>query len=201
MVLFSASKLKNWVQTFKKEPKNLIQLETIKQQVSKSTSTSDLIQKLETNSEQQPLSYSITGLAFDGKLNQNKTVLTLWDIGGFQYVKEVIDLNKTEALIVLEALKQLDQFLQDDQETDGHLFTKLLFVRQDYEPAIKLKLKCARYISDGKIVAFLQVDYWNEELNRWIYGKKHPQSTKVHVVRLIDNDYIKLSQFITSHFC
>ena len=127
MVLFSASKLKNWVQTFKKAPKNLIQLETIKQQVSKSTSTTDLIQKLETTSKQQPLSYSITGLAFDGTLNQNKTVLTLWDIGSFQYVKEVIDLNKTEALIVLESLKQLDQFLQDDQETDGHLFTKLLY--------------------------------------------------------------------------
>ena len=163
----------------------------------KSTSTTELIEIC----HKKIVPLSIKGLAFDGKVNENKTELKLWDIGGGSvYLRDTLDLNQTEALTLLEALKQLKQFLEEDQETDGHLFTKLVFVRHDYDPPIKLKLKCSRYLSDGKVVAFLQVDYWNDVLNRWIYGKKNPTLSQIHVVRLIDSDFIELTNFIKQHF-
>jgi len=148
-------------------------------------------------------SYQFKGHVSEATLCPNVTTqpyLSFENNTEYDILFEPIIFTQDETYLLLNSLQKLSNYLKIDSDSFGIIFTEVVIPHKTLGNFdIKIKLKCMRYENDGKIMAWIQQDYWDPKTNKWLNAKKNTNTHKVHVVKLMYDDYKELHCFIQSH--
>lgn len=102
-------------------------------------------------------------------------------------------LHQTKLLV--QSLKKLRLFLQNDRDKQGLIFVDIVFV----DGPRKIKLKCAR--EKTSLVIVIWQDYWSEAKQKWIKKLTSQDGANVKMIRIVNEiEYINLLHFLI-FFC
>lgn len=128
------------------------------------------------------------------RFHHNQPCFSIKDNNTTVCTNKPIQLSNTSIECLIISLKKLKFHLHHDQTSLGLIFSDV-FVSN---PTYKIKLKCMRFNEKKRhrIKAYLQQDYWDVLNQQWIRAMKHKNDATLNIVRLFNQDYIHLLDFL-----